>query len=102
VRPEPESRLEQLTARYGPAKAKATEAEAELTEIKDGIKAELARLHPEATTVLLNSPHLTEPLQLQAVSKWGFDSKRCKAEHPAIYAAFARQSTSWTLRALAG
>lgn len=102
VRPDPESRLDQLTARYDQVKAQEKEAKAAAEEITTAIKAELARLQPGATEVLLSSPHLAAPLQLQAVSRWTFDSRKCKAEHPQIYAAFARQSTSWTLRALAG
>lgn len=102
VRPEPESRLDQLTARYDQAKAAEKAAKAAAEEITTAIKAELARLHPGATEVLLSSPHLAAPLQLQAVTSWRFDTTRCKAEHPQVYAAFAKQSTSWTLRALAG
>lgn len=102
VRPEPESRLDQLTARYDQVKAQEMEAKKEAEEITSAIKAELARLHPGQTEILLSSPHLAAPLQMQAVSSWRFDSTRCKATYPEIYAAFAKQSTSWTLRALAG
>ena len=102
VRPEPESRLDQLSARYDQAKAQEKAAKAAADEVTTAIKAELARLHPGATEILLTSPHLAAPLQLQAVPRWTFDSKGCKATHPQIYAAFARRSTSWTLRALVG
>lgn len=102
VRPEPESRLEQLTARYDRAKAEEKAAKQAAEEITSAIKAELARLHPGATEVLLSSPFLAAPLQLQAVTSWRFDSTRCKAEHPEVYAAFAKQSTSWRLAPLAG
>lgn len=102
VRPEPDSRLDQLTARYDQAKAQEKAAKAAADEVTTAIKAELARLHPGVREVLLTSPHLTAPLQLQAVSRWTFDSKGCKATHPQIYAAFAKQSTSWRLTPLAG
>ncbi len=102
VRPEPESRLDQLTARYDLVKAEEKAAKAAAEEITAAIKAELARLHPGATEILLTGPHLAAPLQMQAVERWTFDAKGCKATHPAIYAAFARRSTSWPLRPLAG
>lgn len=94
VRPTPESRLDQLAARYDAAKQKAKAAELELTEITDGIKAELSRLHPVHPEVVLTSPFLEAPLQLSRVTSVRFDSKGCKASHPEVYAAFAKWTTS--------
>lgn len=100
VTPEPESRLDQLTARYETAKALAKQASDEFEDLKTSLKAELASRHPEQKRVVLSSPHLLTPLELKAVPSWRFDSKRCKAERPDIYAAFAKQSTSWRLEAV--
>jgi len=102
VRPEPESRLDQLTARLEPAKEKAAQAKAELDELTTAIKVELSRLAPGATEIFLHSPHLTRPWQLTQVDSWRFDSTRCKAEHPEIYAAYAKKSTAWRLAAMRG
>lgn len=102
VKPEPESRLDQLTARLESAKEKAAQAKAELDELTTAIKAELSRLVPGATEIFLHSPHLSRPWQLVQVDSWRFDSTRCKAEHPIIYATYAKKSTSWRLSALRG
>lgn len=102
VRPTPDSRLEQLTARYDQVKAAEKAAKDEAEQITSAIKGELSRLHPEAEEVLLHSPYLSAPLQLRAVDSWRFDSKGCKATHPQIYAAFAKRSTSWRLARMEG
>lgn len=102
VTPEAESRLEQLSARYDDARQRRDAAEAELKEITDGIKAELSTAHPGAPEVLLNSWALAQPLVLQAVASWRLDTKRIKKEHPDVYAAFAKQTTSWRLAPMAG
>ena len=83
------------------AKARAAEADAELKAITDGIKTELSSAHPDATEVVLSSPHLARPLQLQAVERWTVDSKRLKTEDPTTYVRWARQSTSWRLAPIA-
>lgn len=100
VRPEPESRLDQLTARLEPAKEKAAQAKAELDELTTAIKTELSRLAPGATEILLHSPHLSRPWQMEQVESFRFDSTRCKTEYPHIYAAFAKKSITWRLSAM--
>lgn len=100
VKPEPESRLDQLTARLEPAKEKASQAKAELDELTTAIKTELSRLAPGATEILLHSPHLSRPWQMEQVESFRFDSTRCKTEYPHIYAAFAKKSITWRLSAM--
>jgi len=77
-------------------------ASPKLKEITDGIKAELSRLHPGEREVLLTSPFLTNPLQMQAVTSWRVDAKKLKAENPMAYALYAKQSTSLRLAPLKG
>lgn len=101
VRPAPESRLEQLTARYDEAKKAEKEKKAEAAEITDAIKAELTRLHPGVPEMLLHSPYLSAPLQLQNVSTVRFDVKSCKEQNPIIYSAYAKFSTQWVLKRIA-
>jgi hypothetical protein len=97
VRPEPDTRLDQLAAEYAALAPLAKEYNDRLNEIKDGIKAELANAAPGATKVLLTSSYLEKPLQLSARSEWRLDSKRLKAEHPATWVEYAKQTTSWRL-----
>ena len=99
---EPESRLEQLAARYEAVALAKKEAEAALKEITDAIKAELTTLHPGAREIFLSSSFLTRPLQLQAIDSWRIDSKALKKAEPQTWVRFAGQSTSWRLQQLAG
>lgn len=100
VRPEPESRLDQLTARLETAKEKAKQAKAELDELTTAVKTELSRLCPGATEIFLHSPHLQTPWQMVQVDSWRFDSTTCKTQYPELYATFAKKSTTWRLSAL--
>lgn len=102
VKPQPDSRLDQLAAEYAALKPLADEYAARLKAITDGLKRELTTAAPGQTEVLLTSSYLVAPLQLQAVTKWALDTKALKAKDPETYVRWARQSTSWTLRALAG
>lgn len=102
VKPEPDSRLDQLAAEYAALEPLAKQYAARLKEITDGIKSELATAAPGQTEMLLTSSYLAKPLQLQAVTKWTLDTKALKATDPETYVRWAKRSTSWTLRALAG
>lgn len=100
VNPEPESRLDQLAARYATLKPQLTELKEQLEVVTEAIKAELTRAHPTSTDLLLTSPWLTSPLQLQQVTSWRLASTKLKAEQPALWVQYAAPSTSWTLRAV--
>lgn len=102
VNPEPESRLDQLAARYAVMKPQLDELTAQVKAVTDGIKAELTTAHPGSTEVLLTSPHLAQPLQLQAVTSWRIDSPGLKKADPQTYVRWAKKSTSWRLAPLAG
>lgn len=94
------SRLEQLAAAYGPAKAAADEAKARLDTITDAIKLELTMAAPGANKIDLQSSVLDAPLRLATRTSVRLDSTRLKTEQPDTYAAFAKQTTYWELRAI--
>lgn len=101
IAPPADSRLQQLHALYGPAKAKADAAAAELKAVTDGIKAELAAAAPEGSTkVDLLSP-VGPPLRLDYRESWRIDSRKLKREAPELYVRYARQSHGWYLVPLA-
>ena len=102
VRPEPDTRLDQLAAEYAALKPLADEYAARLKTITDGIKSELAQLHPGETEILLVGSTTPTPLRMLAVTQWRLDTKRLKSEQPNIYVRFAKQSTSWQLRQVEG
>lgn len=100
VTPEPESRLEQLTARLDGVKAKKKQADEEEKELTSAIKGELQRMYPGVTTVVLTSPYLQSPMVMSRRLSWQLDTKALKAQFPQVYASFARQVPSWRLEAL--
>jgi hypothetical protein len=102
VRPEPDTRLDQLVAEYHSLKPLADEYRTRLETIKSGIKAELHGLHPDREEILLIGSTVPDPLRLQAVSKWTLDTKTLKKERPELWVRFAKQSTSWELRQVKG
>lgn len=97
VKPEPESRLDQLAAQYAVEKPRLDELAARVEEIKTAIKTELRNQFPTSEDMLLTSPHLEKPLTLKAVRSWRLDSTALKKAHPAIWVTFAKQITSWPL-----
>lgn len=102
VRPDADTRLDQLVAEYHSLKPLADEYAERLETIKTGIKAELRGLHPDRTEILLIGSTTGDPLRLEAVTKWGLDTRKLKETEPETYARFARQSTSWYLRQVKG
>lgn len=92
------SRLEDLLAAYALLKPQADEAASRLKTVTDGIKAELMAAAPKARRVDVDHPALAQPLRLSYVEGWTLDSKRLKAESPAVYVAYARQGGKWELR----
>jgi hypothetical protein len=100
VTPEPGSRLEQLAAQYDMAKAEAEKAATDLKAITDAIKLELVNAAPGETSIDLVSDDLVKPLRLVAVTSWRVDATKLKKEAPETYVRYAKQSTSWTLRAV--
>ena len=97
VRPEPDTRLDQLVAEYHSLKPLADEYKARLETIINGIKTELVALHPDREEILLVGSTVPMPLRLEAVSSWRLDTKTLKKEKPEVWVRFARQSTSWRL-----
>lgn len=97
VRPDPDTRLDQLAAEYYALKPLADEYAARLKTITDGIKAELVELHPDQREILLVGSTVPTPLRLEAVQQWRLDSKNLKQERPELWVRFARQSTLWRL-----
>lgn len=98
VRPEPDSRLEQLCAQYDLAKAEADKATEALKAITDGIKFELSQAMDQGQTkVDLESPDLARPFRFEAVESWRVDATKLKREQPVIYVQFAKKTTSWRL-----
>jgi hypothetical protein len=101
VRPDNDSRLSQLAAGYTAAKEAADAAAARLKEITDAIKVELTNAAPGVTKVDLVHDSLASPLRLQAKTSWRLDTEKLKENEPEVYVRYARQSTSWELRAVA-
>lgn len=97
VRPDPDTRLDQLAAEYASLKPLADEYVARLKTIIDGIKAELVALYPEQSEIVLVGSTVPLPLRLEAVTQWRLDTKTLKKDKPEIYVRFAKQSTSWRL-----
>jgi predicted phage-related endonuclease len=97
VRADPDTRLDQLLAEYATVKPIADEYAAKIKGITDGIKAELVTLHPDQREITVVGSVLADPLRLEAVQKWGLDTKRLKTEKPDIYVRYAKQRTEWRL-----
>ncbi|GAA5154680.1 hypothetical protein GCM10023340_38650 [Nocardioides marinquilinus] len=104
VTPDGESRLAQLHALYPDLKAAADDAASKLKAVTDAIKVELTQLAPEERRFELAGPadSRTPALQLTYVESQRVDSRRLKAEQPAVYAAYSKPSGSWTLRPATG
>jgi hypothetical protein len=100
IRPDGDSRLSQLAAGYTAAKEAADAAAVRLKEITDAIKVELTNAAPGITKVDLVHEALTSPLRLQTKTSWRLDTGKLKENEPEIYVRYARQSTSWELRAV--
>lgn len=99
VTAQPGSRLEQLLAAYGPARAAAEEAADHYKAVTDAIKAETAASCPEGTTraAIAGVPGMPR-LKLTWVTQWRFDSKRFKEEQPGVYVRYEKKSGFWELR----
>lgn len=104
VRPEPESRLAHLAARYDDLKARADTAKADLEELTTAIKSEMAAAagHAAGPTVVLDTPDLQRPLRLTAIEKWRIDAKRLRIDDPATYVRWAVKSTELKLERVRG
>lgn len=98
ITPQPETRLEALTAQYDLAKAEVDKAGEALKAITDGIKHELRTAAPGETSILLTSDLLARPLLLAQIESWRVDAKKLKAEDPLTYVRFATKSFSWSMR----
>lgn len=96
---QPGSRLGELAEMYAMLKPQAEEVKNRLEEVVNAIKLELNTAAPDSHRVQLQSPALTAPLELSARTAWKLDSKKLKAEAPALYVQYAVQTTYWELRA---
>jgi hypothetical protein len=92
------SRLEDLLAVYAQLKPQADELATRLKSVTDGIKAELQAAAPEARKIDVAHPALAQPLRLSYVESWRLDSKKLKAENPALYVQYALKGGKWELR----
>lgn len=110
VEPSAQSRLSALLHEYPTAKAEADAAAERLKAITDGIKLELTQAHPDAQRLEVRGPGVT-PMSLSYQTRMTFDSKRLKTDaveaartgDPSmaeLYARYARQGGSWTLKSL--
>jgi hypothetical protein len=98
VQPTPGSRLDDLLAVYAGLKPQADEIATRLKTVTDAIKTELLAAAPGAQRVDVAHTALAQPLRLSYVETWTLDTKRLKAENPALYVAYARKGGSWQLR----
>lgn len=101
VIPEPDSKLEQLTAEWWALKPYVEELQERLTGLSKAIKQETAAAAPPGSTeVVLRSPYLPTPYRLHQVETWRLDTAKLKAADPATYARYAKKSASWRLDAV--
>jgi hypothetical protein len=98
VQPAPGSRLDDLLAVYAGLKPQADEISTRLKTVTDAIKSELMTAAPGAQRVDVAHEALAQPLRLSYVETWTLDTKRLKAENPALYVTYARKGGSWQLR----
>lgn len=100
---EPGTKLEQLHAAYIAAKAQADEAAKAAKALSDAIKVELTAFDPSERRFTLASTDPSVPsLGLTYVESWRVDTARLKREAPETWQAFAKLSTSWTLKPSGG
>jgi hypothetical protein len=92
------SRLDELLSAYADVKPRADEAVERLKAVTDAIKAELGAAAPGAPQVDVSHPALPQTLRLSYAERWDLDTKRLKAEQPALYVEYARQGGRWELR----
>jgi predicted phage-related endonuclease len=90
------SRLAQLIAERAQLAPAVKQAKERLDEINTAIKGELTRARPDADEILAAAEGLPA-LRLYPKTSRRFDTTRLKAEHPAVYDAYAVESTTWTL-----
>ena len=96
---QPGSRLEELLAAYGPAKAAAADAKARLEAVTSALKAELtAAAGPDARAIALSGGPGLGRLRLAWVPRWEFRVKDFKADHPVLYVQYGHQGGRWELR----
>lgn len=99
VQAEPGSRLDQLSARWAALKPAVDAAQAELKELTDAIKVELAQARPDAEDIRLTAGHIAGALRFYAKPDPRFNSRKFKAEQPEMYEKYyERDRTAWELR----
>jgi hypothetical protein len=95
---EPGSRLEDLLATYAHLKPQADELAERLDLVKAGIRAELQAQAPNALKIEVAHEALPQALRLSYIESWSLDTKKLKAEDPALYVRYARKGGRWELR----
>lgn len=101
IEAESNERLAQLHTMYADLKAAADDAAAKLKVVTDAIKVELNSAAPTSTRIELagdNGPRL----RLSYSTSMRLDSTRLKRDDPALWARYAKESGSWTLKAAGG
>lgn len=101
VTAEPDSRLDQLIAARAMLKPQADELAARLKALNDAIKLELIEAAPDSTAIEVRGTS-GPALRLVHSTSWRLDSTRLKAVDPVTWVRYAKQSGSWTLKAVGG
>ncbi len=102
VLPEDGSRLEQLQALYTETKARADEAAAAHKAVTDALKLELTQRAPEGSRRVVLGGDAGPRLALAYSERRTVDTKRLRAEQPAVYDAYLQVGGSWSLREAKG
>lgn len=90
------SELYDLRGRYAELKAAKDKATEEFDAVKGKLQTALAEASGGALRAELRVPGF-KPMTLIYTEPWRVDSKRLKAEQPAIYVQYAKQGSQWTL-----
>lgn len=88
--------LKDLRAAYAKAKDARDAATERFDAVKSKLQAALSEASGGAYRAELQVPGF-KPMTLVYTEPWTLDTKRLKAEQPAVYVEFAKQGTRWTL-----
>ena len=88
--------LVEARARYAEAKEAADAAAETLKGATSKLKAAITEASGGAYRTVLNVPGF-KPVNLTYVESWRIDTKRLKAEQPALYVDYAERSGAWRL-----
>lgn len=94
--PAVETRLGMLRMEYATAKDASAAAEERLKAVKGKLQTALSEATNGAYRSELRVPGF-KPMTLVYTEPWTLDTKRLKAEAPAVYVEYAKRSSRWTL-----